>query len=784
MTRREAAVTAGVGVVVALACVLIDRLNPSFFWHDDNQLGGIPAILDICRAFANGEFPLLTSSSWCAASFAGEYQAGIFSPLVMGSMLLAVAIGGTMPGIATAYAAIMLAVTAMGGFRIGRVEGLAPPHAAIVGIVAALNGWSMTWAASNWIVAMSGFTALVWAWWAQAAALRPDAGVRRALVAGVAIFLLMAAGWPHTIFMMAIVSAWLLVRGAVAGAPWRALGLIVGTWLLGIGLSAPAWLTFVDYLGATMRPAVGLALQWTKVVPAEGLPGLVVPTWIAIWDHVATPMTSLANGLVPTAALLLVLGLGRRAAIAPGAWAFLLAGVGLALACQPSIGMFRWSFRWLPLFHTALALAAAHWLASWLAAPPAPPRWAGRSPGLRRLASNPGAWAAAAVVVVGLASGGFPVFGLALPAAYLVFAVAWAVAEDRLPAGDVYRRWTPAGVTLGVLVVTYATIPNGLMVPFWMLDEGIRKIEPFRADTRYMILGSAGDYFLDGVEKPGWGTLLRPGNTPMASGLLTVNGYSPLQIKGLSHTFMVEPHGYIHEMTLDRLARAGAAPGGLLARVGVDGLVLGDSSRKLVPVVEALGWRVERAGTDAVLLHREGPRSPHVWPVRAVRAVPMGKGGPWLQEVFRTDGVSLVEASAARPAGGAWRYAPRAVRPLDAGRNGERFEVGPGPAPALIAVSRGWLPGYEAIAPDGRHLAQVALDGAIIGVEVPADVAGVIELRYRPRPLVIGLGIALATAIGMLLALLLAGRGLTAARRPAPAPAAQPAGSDARPSEG
>ena len=756
MTRREAAATAGMGGIVALACVLIAQLNPSFFWHDDNQIGGVPAILEITRALRAFELPLVSPTSWCAGAFAGEYQAGLFSPLVMGAMLLAAAVGGTMPGIATAYAAILLAVTAMGAFRVGRVEGLAAPHAAIVGLVAALNGWSMSWAASNWIVAMSGFAALTWAWWAQAAMLRPDAGLRRLLAAGGATYLLMAAGWPHTIFMMAIVSAWLLVREGWRQGPTRPLGAIVGAWLLGIGLSAPAWITFVQYLGSTMRPAVGAELQWTKVVPAEALPGLFLPTWITLWDLVPTPVMSLANGVVPTAVVLVALALGRRRDLAPGAWALGLAGIGLALACLPSLGMFRWSFRWLPLFHTAFALAAAQWLAAWLAAPPAPPAWA-RSPGLARLATNPGAWAALAVVVVGAASRMYPVFSLALPAAYLVIVGAWALAEDRLPAADPYRRWAPASATMAVLVATYAMIPNGLQVPFWLLDEGIRQVAPLRPDVRYLALASGGDYFQDGVTMPGWGTTLRPGNTAMASGARFVNGYSPLQVKGLSYTFLVELHGYIHEEALAHLAHTGTKPGGVLQRVGVDGVVVGDASRKLIPVIRANGWVEGPGAADGVIMHRAGPPSPHVRAVPAIRAVAMKPGEAWWQHVYQAEGVSIVDAAPDLPDGATRRYAPRAARSLETWRNGERLEVGPGDAPALIAVARAWVPGYEAIAPDGTRLRQFAIDGAIIGLEVPAGMAGAIEIRYRPSGLVLGLWIAAAT-IALMLALLLATR--------------------------
>lgn len=764
---REAAATLGVGVLVAALCLLIARLQPAFFWHDDCQIGGVSMMAELYRALANGEWPLVQGSTWSMAGVAGEYQPGVFSVLTLPAMAGAGALGAlgaTMPGMATGFATYVLAITAMGAYRLARGEELAPPYAVIVALVAALNGWSMGWAASNWIPAATGFAALTWTWWALARAMRPGAGTGALLVAGFAVYVLMTAGWPHTIFMMAVVTAWLVVRAGWAERSVRALGPAVGGWLLGIGLSAPAWLIFVDYLGATNRSDVGSRLQWGWLVPLDALPALVIPSWISHWENFAHVGIELANGLVPTAMLLAVLAARDRRVVAPGGWALALAGVGLALACLPSIGMFRWSFRWLPLFHTALALAAAHWLAARHAGlTPEAVGWL-RRPGLARWAGNPGAWAALAVVVVGIWSRGFTILSPALPITYFGLAVAWAFVEDRRRRGDPERAWAPAGVVLGALVVAYATIPNGLHVPFWRLDEDIRKVEPLRAGVRYVALTTGGDYFIDGVKMPTWGNLIRPGNTAMLAGVEFVNGYSALQLRGLTHTFVVEIHGYTNTYTIDQLADFGAAPGGLLARVGVDGIVLGDAVRKLAPKIVAHGWEVTAVAPEGVVLHRKGAPSPRLWAAPAVRTAELLSDPSWEGAITKVDGIPALASSPERPPGVVTRYAPRVVTRRWNGRNAEAFEVGPGAGPAMVATARAWLPGYEAIAPDGRSLPIVALDGTIIGVEVPADVAGEVVVRYRPRALVIGAWIAAAT---MLLMLVLGLRARSArARRP------------------
>ncbi len=749
----ELGATLAVGALVATACLLIAALNPAFFWHDDCQIGGVPMMVEAFRALAACEWPLVHASNWSTAGIAGEYQPGVFSILTLPAFAGAGAIGAlgaSMPAMAAAFATYMLAITAMGAFRIARDEGLAPAYATLVALVAALNGWSMTWGASNWIPAMVGFAALTLTWWALAAAIRPGASPWRLLAAGLAVYVLMSAGWPHTIFMMAIVTAWLVVRETWAKRSVRPLGTVAAAWLLGIGLAAPAWLLFVDYIGATTRVDVGGTLQWRWLVPFDALPGLVVPVWVSHWDGYGHAAMELANGLVPTAMLLTVLLAFHRRAVAPGGWALLLAGLGLALACLPSIGMFRWSFRWLPLFHIALALAAAHWLAARHAGTePAAPGWA-RWPFLARWAGNPGAWAAIAVVLVGASQLWFPVFSPVVPIAYVGLMVAWTLIEDRLPRTHPGRRWAPAGITLAVLIVTYTMVPNGLSVPFWTIDEAIRKVAPLRSGVRYLVVASNGDYFTDGVKLPGWGAMIRPGNTAMLAGVELVNGYSALQLRGLSRTFAIETHGYVNGNHLGRLALAGTAPGGVLARTGVDGLVLGDSSRRLAPQVAKAGWEVSLADAEGVLMHRRGPASPAVRAVPAVRMADLAVPEAWAAAIDRTDGLSVVQATPARPVGVELRFAARAVRRLWAGRNGEAFEVAGGNGTAMVALRRAWLPGYEAIAPDGRSLPIVALDGAIIGVEVPPEVAGEVVVRYRPRALVLGAWISAATALLML----------------------------------
>lgn len=748
----EALATLLVGAVVAAACLLLAHWIPNFFWHDDNQNGGIPGLFDIARSLKGGEWPLLSPYTWNGAAIMGEYCGGVFSPLVISVNLIATAFGGTMAGVATIGASILSAVAAMGAFRVARQEGIPIELASMVALVASLNGWLVAWASSNWVPALAGFATVTWAWWALAAAVKPAPGVFAVLGAGMGVFLVMTAGWPHTIFMLALVTAWLVSRAAWQQRNgWPLLAACAG-WLLGIGLASPAWMPFLAYLSTTMRPATATTMQWQWLVPISSLPGLVMPVWMSRWEsftpdvpHVAI---ELANGLVTTAALVGALATAQRGRAFTPVWLLLLAAIGLFLSIAPSYGMFRWSFRWLPLFHFAAALAAAKWLTAVRSGPPPPPAWA-RDPSLTRVVYNPGAWTLLIALAGTVVIAHQPTVSVVLPVISIGLAAVWTALGSRLSATHPLLRWAPASITLTVLLTTYHQLPSGLAVPSWRLPESILSQAPLQPNIRYFGLVSAADYFGIGPNVKYWGGLIRPGNTMMLGAVHFVNGYSALQHRGLRRAFYFGVHGFVEEWAIARHARILPAAGGLLSRLGVDGLVVGRSQEDLVPVIAAQGWRVTHSEPEGILLHRVGAPSQWVRSVPGVRFVSDEDLNQWRAALDQHDGIPAVAAEAGRPAGTMQRLAPRVVRTLAERRNAITIDVAPGPERAIIGVSRVWLPGYEAFTAAGIGLSIVALDGITIGIEVPAGVGGPITLRYLPRALVYGLWLAGGTAAFM-----------------------------------
>jgi hypothetical protein len=178
------------------------------------------------------------------------------------------------------------------------------------------------------------------------------------------VYLVLTGGFPYTVLMLALVAAWL---GLKSLGQTRNFGSIVPPFcgvLLGVGLAAPAWLALLDYVHGSARAAQDAAEHFQWRVPVAALPGFIVPNWTVLWsDFSSRLMPHTANeltcGFVPPLALIAgLIGL-RRALVRRIGWELGLLLIALILCMLPTAGVFRWSFRWLPLVHVVLALCAA-----------------------------------------------------------------------------------------------------------------------------------------------------------------------------------------------------------------------------------------------------------------------------------------------------------------------------------------------------------------------------------------------------------------------------------------
>lgn len=349
-------------LVAALALVLV-AIDPSFFVKDDFQLEFLPASHEIAQAWASGELPLLTRASWMCAALAAEYQFGVFSVFRMLLEGLAWLLPLTLTARGTLLFVVHVAIAGAGGFLLARSYGARDSSAYMVALIAGLNGW-MLWWGTTWYAITASWAWLPWYW----LGLRGIAEERRWSWIGtaVALYLLVTGGAPYVVAMAALVALMNVVAGRLEGgaaAGWKPALRMTGASVLGLALAAPAVLMLLEYFPFTARSNAAARFEDLWVVPVRALPGLLVPAFTTEWKTfhgtVSRPAVELLGATVP----LVAIGWAAFRRKRLDTVLIVAAVVLLALMLLPSAGPFRWSFRWLPLFHLVLAILGATALA-------------------------------------------------------------------------------------------------------------------------------------------------------------------------------------------------------------------------------------------------------------------------------------------------------------------------------------------------------------------------------------------------------------------------------------
>lgn len=505
----------GAGLIVAVFCLILLWHDPLLFWNDDYELSILPVFADVARSWPEGNLPLLSPYSWVCGNLAGEFQYGTFSLFVNAAVVLIWKFPLTFPQQAAALSIVHLFVLGMGGFLLARNRKLSASLAMIVALVAALNGWIICWGATDWFGALGAFAWLPWAWWGLERSLDPKRGRSRFLWPVPFVYLLITGGFPYTILMLLLVVAWLVLKsfgetGKLSSGWPLALGIF-----LGVGLAAPAWLALFDYVQGSARTAQDSAEHFQWRVPMTALPGFIIPNWTVNWvDFSSRQMphraTELACGFVPPVALLAGLLIFRRTLFQRIGWELGLLAVALVLCLLPTAGLFRWSFRWLPLVHVVLALCAAESLQLI-----GQSRW----PFAR-------SWLPAIITFA------------ALLGTYL-----WIPPNCGVPKYNLAQELTqPAPLD-----------PQRLYLSIYPAPETAYRVEK-RPEP--------------------FGTTLRPGSASMWAGVRFLNGYSPIRPAGVAREFECAIHGEIAPNKATTLLAHGSGAEGILARIGVDGIII------------------------------------------------------------------------------------------------------------------------------------------------------------------------------------------------------------------
>jgi len=713
-----------VGAIIAALIIIIFSLlllahDPLVFWNDDYQISVLPVFADMARAWNHGEFPILSPFSWVCGNLAGEFQYGIFSIFINALIVCVWKLPLAFPEQAAAVSIAHLAVLSAGAFLLARDRQLSNPLSIFVALVASLNGWIICWGASDWFGALGAFTWLPWAWWAAERAVDPTRSRWRFLWPAPFVYLVITGGFPYTVLMLAVVIGWLSLRtvfeaGVIdlncsrevqVNRPYfsqltRIWPLFVGV-ILGLGLAAPAWLALLDYVHGSARQSLDPAAHRQWLVPGSAWPGLILPSWTVNWSNFSTKLephraAELACGLIAPAALLADLVVNSRALVKRIGWELALLLVVFILAMLPAAGVFRWSFRWLPLFHLVLALCSAEALASF-------------SQKQRRFAAF---LLLLLILLLVLFSSVAKTAGehlFPLGWIYLGLALVWLIVEST--EFNLVREWTPTAISFIALFTTYVCIPTNCGVPKYNLPQSLLESRPLDPQRLYLSVYPAPERLYRSETKPApIGQTVRLGSTSMWAGLRFVNGYSPIRPAGVARELASAIHGEVDPSLAEWLLQHQANEDGLLQRIGIDGIVVAKEFN--FGPQPASEWQLVTENDEGRVFHRQGE------PIEVVRSV----------NFFGKNSIAR-------------------ITDIIAGRNDVSIsvDVPVGEHPGLIAFTRPFFPGYRARI-NGRNLTVFSERNLIPLVEVPAGMQGRLDLYYRPDWLIYGGTIAIASA--------------------------------------
>jgi hypothetical protein len=433
----------------------------------------------------------------------------------------------------------------------------------------------------------------------------------------------------------------------------------------------------------------------------------------------------LACGLVAPAALIAGLVWRARTLVRQIKWELFFLLFVLLLSMLPTAGLFRWSFRWLPLFHLVLAICAAEVLHLRMG-----------SSAFAEAAWDRTVLATAALVLTAGTAIAMLMFGTtgsyALPLTWVFLGLAgiWCLWKIAVRHSEM-QKWAPVAITFSALLATYVYIPTNCGVPRYNFSQQLLKPAPLDPARLYLSIYPWAEltYCISNKPQP-VGEVLRPGSTPMWAGLHFINGYSPIRPAGVAREFATSIHGEINPSVGSYLLSSQAGKDGELTLLGVDGIVV---ARELdITPQPASEWESILTTDEGRVFHRSGV------PFARVRSITSIDSRPG--EQFTTATVSRIIDSRNR---------------VEAD-----VDVPKGDRPALVTFSRPYFRGYEARL-DNRKLAVTSYRGLFPIIEVPAGVHGRLALIYRPAWLIWGSVVAAVCILVILVAFILKGRANT-----------------------
>ena len=328
-------------------------VHPGFYYHDDVLHQYLPVFQDIGHRLLKGEYPVISSRSWMAGNYIGEYQFGLLNPICL---LLSVAVSqiDSFGWGAYVFAATFFSILAAGTCYLALQSGLSRRWALLVAVTMASNPYVQYWMASAWLTSL---IALAFVPWALGAMFGRVMSRGQLAVLIIATYLTATAGFPYMVILLVVAA---LVRAALTFREERTECLLMGGALFaGLLLAMPAlWplhelqqlsireneISSYNFLTPTLDNLLSFSLPWAKSPLAlfSGFHTILVPYFFAgVWLLAA--LSSWKSSI--SRSVKLILGLGA---------------ILLVMTLGPQqLGPFRWPVRWLPEFHLALLLLAA-----------------------------------------------------------------------------------------------------------------------------------------------------------------------------------------------------------------------------------------------------------------------------------------------------------------------------------------------------------------------------------------------------------------------------------------
>jgi len=705
------------GVLVALVPYAI---RSRFYFHDDMQHQFLPAFYHIGRLLRQGEFPVLTLTSWNGGNLLGEYQYALLNPVSL-------ALYAVLPSISDYHlasfllAAVHYGVLTAGCYLLARSYGIERHWASLAAFAVAGNNFLAYWAASNW---MPLFVSFAWAVWAWAFLLRAHRSRLDWALAVLFCFLTVASGFPQTTLFVgiaALMAAWPLWRGgALAQAAAAPAALTAAVLLSAVQIFSLLSLGLVsvrdqgvyntNFLVPNLHDVIALSspFHFGFIFIYGGYLLSEIPMFFAAWFIM--PLLPLINWRKVE---------WRRPEItALGAAAVLLL---IATQGPEYLYVLRLPFRWLPYLHVVVVLlfcliasrasfivtprrllGAALvvlflWISSWQTAP----------------AHWPQHLAGAVVLLVGIG----------------LFA---GVARRR----HIARVGVLAGIAVLLLAGTRVLVKGNGNTSDWRVSRFAPDLEmPVSASppSAYGVhLGGSG--FVQGV---GRSPEYQTGFMTLQSGLPMVNGYSAIGHKPLLDLLCMNWAGATCPEAAHRLFETDPVTGMRvvdLFRIDRIMAAKGPHLDTLRPYLDP-SWRLERDGRLGQLFVRELPQN-------------LPGSLAWLPGGLRVD-----EAGSATT--------DRESLRLNGATSG----------PTRLVFARLWWPGYRADL-DGVRVPVEAHRGIFVSVDLPPGASGTLTLRFRPPPHRIGLAATAAGALATLGGVVFFGRLFRRSGRGARGPAA------------